>query len=98
MDISDFIIFLVVFLLIMWLQYNDDKKFNKDIDRTSLYDKIKIPLVSALFVILIKNLDINKCTNFVHSIMVIKSPPIINNKISNFRNILDDIYLEPANF
>jgi len=98
MDIKNIIIFLVVFFLIMWLQHNDDKKFNKNDKRISLYDKIKIPLVSALFVILIKNLDINKCTNFVHSIMVIKSPPIINNKISNFRNILDDIYLEPANF
>lgn len=86
MNIKNIIIFIIVFILIMWLQYNDDKKFNKINKRISLYDKIKIPLVSALFVILIKELDLNNCTNFVHSIM------LVNTKV------LDDIFIGPPDF
>ena len=80
MDIKNIIIFLVVFLLILWLQHNDDKKFNKVDQRISLYDKIKIPLVSALLVILIKELDLNSCVNYIQSVLIIKpiSDPIIN--------------------
>jgi hypothetical protein len=79
----------------MWLQHNDDKKFNKTDKRVSLYDKIKIPLASAVFVILIKEIDLNNCTNFIHSIMVI-SPPRI--KLLNSKNVLDDIFVSPPNF
>jgi hypothetical protein len=95
MDIKNIIIFLVVFLLIMWLQHNDDIKFNKTDKRISIYDKIKIPLVSAIFVILIKEIDINNCTNFIHSIMVIKTP---TNKLSNPITVLDDIFIGPPDF
>ena len=81
MDIKNIIIFLGVFFLIMWLQHNDDKKFSKTDKRVSLYDKIKIPLVSAIFVILIKELDLNNCTNIMNSIIkphsIIKSHSII---------------------
>lgn len=95
MDIKNIIIFLVVFFLIMWLQHNDDKKFNKTNERISLYDKIKIPLISALFVILIKELDLNNCTNFIHSIMVIKAPSV---ELSNPTKALNDIFVGPPDF
>lgn len=72
MDIKNIIIFLVIFLLILWLQHNDDKKFNKVDQRISLYDKIKIPLVSAILVILIKELDLNNCANYIQSVLIIK--------------------------
>jgi len=98
MDIINIIIFLFVFLMIMWLQHNDDIKFKKSDKRTSLYDKIKIPLVSALFVVLIKELDIKKCTNFVYSILVIKPPPIFPNELSIQKNVLNDIYVGPPDF
>lgn len=101
MDIKNIIIFLVVFFLIMWLQHNDDKKYNKIDQRISLYDKIKIPLVSALFVILIKELDLNNCVNFIHSVMVIKTPSVDNKVISNVanvKNVLEDIYVGPPDF
>jgi hypothetical protein len=40
MDIKNIIIFIAVFLLIMWLQHNDDLKLGKQ--RKELYNKIKI--------------------------------------------------------
>jgi len=95
MDIKNIIIFLVVFLLIMWLQHNDDIKFNKTNKRISVYDKIKIPLVSAICVILIKEIDINSCTNFIQSIMVIKTP---TNELSKQITVLDDIFIGPPDF
>lgn len=96
MDIKNIIIFLVVFFLVMWLQHNDDKKFGKTDKRISLYDKIKIPLVSAIFVILVKEIDLNNCTNFMHSIMVVKTPSTSN--IPNTKKALDDIFIGPPDF
>jgi hypothetical protein len=103
MDIKNIIIFLVVFFLIMWLQHNDDKKFSKIDKRITLYDKIKIPLVSALFVILVKELNLNDCTKFIQSIMVVKSPVLnrqenFNNEFINLTNPLDDIFIDPPDF
>lgn len=100
MDIKNIIIFLVVFFLIMWLQHNDDKKFSKTNKRISLYDKIKIPLVSAIFVILIKELDLNNYTNFINSFMVFKPSSISTTPIQlqNTRNPLDDIFIGPPDF
>ena len=92
MDIKNIIIFLVVFFLIMWLQHNDDKKFAKTINRISLYDKIKIPLVSASFVILIKEIDLN---NYINFIMPIKIPSI---EMPNSKNTLNDIFVGPPDF
>lgn len=96
MDIKNIIIFLIVFLVIMWLQHNDDKKFGKNDKRISLYDKIKIPLISAILVVLIKELDLNECTNFIHSIMVVKVPAPPN--IETCKNVLDDIYINSPDF
>jgi hypothetical protein len=86
MDIKNIIIFLVIFLLILWLQHNDDKKFNKVDQRISLYDKIKIPLVSALLVILIKELDLNNCVNYIQSVLIIK--PVAESSINSGSNML----------
>jgi hypothetical protein len=93
MDIKNIIIFLVVFFLIMWLQHNDDKKFNKTDKRISLYDKIKIPLVCALFVILIKEIDINNFSDFVNSIM-----KVTPTQLPKTTNALDDIFIGPPDF
>ena len=95
MDIKNIIIFLVVFLLIMWLQHNDDKKFGKTINRISLYDKIKIPLVSAVFVLLVKEIDLNNCTNFINCLMPVKTPSI---ELLNPKNTLNDIFVGPPDF
>jgi len=99
MDIKNIIIFLVVFFLIMWLQHNDDKKFLKTDKRISLYDKIKIPLVSALFVVLIKELNLNDCTKFIQSIMIVKEPVLnTRDEFVNLSNPLDDIFVDPPDF
>lgn len=58
MDIKDLIIFLLIFIAVLWLQNNDDKKFNKP-ERTSLFDKIKLPLFISVCILLIKNLNNN---------------------------------------
>lgn len=98
MDIKNILIFLIVFFLIMWLQHNDDKKFNKN-NRLSLYDKVKIPLVSSLFVILFQNFNVDECVN-IFSVMFVK-PPLENisniNSIIN-KNVLDDIFIGPPDF
>lgn len=100
MDIKNIIIFLIIFFVIQWLQHNDDKKFNKTEKRISLYDKIKIPIVASLFVILIKELDLNKCTEFVYSVFLINSPSIKNNDDINFlnNNFSNNIYIDPPDF
>jgi hypothetical protein len=83
MDIKNIMIFLVIFFIILWLQHNDDIKNN--VKRTNLYDKIKIPLVSALFVILIKEFNYKQCETFVKSFIIIKEPVDIINKSNNFK-------------
>jgi hypothetical protein len=75
MDIKNIIIFLIIFVIILWLQHNDDIKNN--VKRNNLYDKIKIPLVSALFVILLKQFDFNKFNSFFESFFI---PKITINK------------------
>jgi hypothetical protein len=80
MDIKDLIIFLVIFISVLWLQHNDDKKFDKP-QRTTIYDKIKLPLFMSLAIILIKNLYTNKSStnnNFLE--LFISSEPDINVK------------------
>jgi hypothetical protein len=72
MDIKNVIIFLVIFLVILWLQHNDDIKNN--IKRNNLYDKIKIPLVSALFVIIIKEFNYDKCIVYFQSFFISENP------------------------
>jgi hypothetical protein len=99
MDIKNIIIFIGVFFIIMWLQHNDDKKFSKTDKRISLYDKIKIPFVSAIFVILVKELDLNNCINFLQNNMINKTP--ISNtpfELLNSKKALDDIFIGPPDF
>jgi hypothetical protein len=65
MDIKDLIIFLLIFIAVLWLQNNDDKKFNKP-ERTSLFDKIKLPLFISVCILLIKNLNnVDNLFNFI---------------------------------
>lgn len=114
MDLKNIIIFLVVFFIVLWLQYVDDKKNDNVHKRISLYDKVKIPLISSCFVFLIKDLDYNKCINYVSSIIVMKTPtlenidsipqinnmPQINNipQINHHDNLLNDIIMDPPDF
>jgi hypothetical protein len=89
MDIKDLIIFLLVFIAVLWLQNNDDKKFNKP-DRTALFDKIKLPLFIAVCILLIKNL--NNDNNFLNFINQTKSNvgliPPVNLQSPNFNDII----------
>lgn len=88
MDLKNVIIFLVIFFIVLWLQYIDDKKNDNVYKRISLYDKVKIPLISACFVILIRELDYNKCINYVNSFIKSQSPnmetkPLVPQIINN---------------
>ena len=89
MDIKDLIIFLLVFIAVLWLQNNDDKKFNKP-DRTALFDKIKLPLFISVCILLIKNL--NNDNNFLNFINQTKSNvgliPPVNLQSPNFNDII----------
>lgn len=104
MDIKDLIIFLIIFVLIMWLQNNDDKKFNKT-TRITIYDKIKLPLFVAICVLLIKNL--NTCIVEIKSLFIMPEQKQLtgnyNNDFNdNFKNnytgLFNDIYTEPPDF
>ena len=55
---------------------NDDIKFDKTKKRDNLYDKVKIPLISAILVILIKDLNVKEC---IDSIQIISFIPKIPN-------------------
>ena len=74
MEIKDLIIFLLIFIVVLWLQHNDDKKYNKP-TRTALYDIIKMPLFVSLIILIVKdlnckiydkNINIDKTTNHEH--------------------------------
>jgi hypothetical protein len=94
MDIKDLIIFLLIFIAIMWLQNNDDKKFNKP-ERTSLFDKIKLPLFIAVCILLIKNL--NNTDNFFNFIKQNNSP--INVLPNNLQQVnFNDVFTEQPDF
>lgn len=96
MDIKNIIIFLVVFLLIMWLQHNDDLKTGKN--RTELYDKIKIPLVASLLVVLIKDINYENWVDFFQSNTTIRQPEMsILSEVPN-NNVLNDIFIGPPDF
>lgn len=99
MDVKNIIIFLVVFFMIMWLQHNDDKKFDKINKRISLYDKIKIPLICALFVVLITQINFDNYTDFINSIINVKlSEKVTPVQLPKITNALDDIFIEPPDF
>ena len=95
MEIKDLIIFLLIFIIVLWLQHNDDKKFNKP-KRVSLYDKIKLPLVVALLILIIKDLNC-KISNHFEALFIMPE----NNNLnfgSNKSNDYNDIYLGPPDF
>ena len=59
--IKQFLILIVIFFTILWVQTNDDKKKNKV--RTTYYDKMKIPLLATSIVGLFLNYNIDKLFN-----------------------------------
>jgi hypothetical protein len=99
MDIKDLIIFLLIFIAVMWLQNNDDKKFNKP-ERISLFDKIKLPLFIAVCILLIKNINYNVENNIENDenfLIFIKPTPAVSlpkNLPVNF----NDIFTEQPDF
>lgn len=97
MEIKDLIIFLLVFLIILWLQNNDDKKFNKK--RESFYDIIKLPLFVAITVLVAK--DISCCIfNNMNTILFVEDmqPTMDMYNKNNLDSPLNDIFLGPPNF
>jgi hypothetical protein len=88
--LKNIIIFLTVFLLIMWIQHNDDIRFHKK--RHLLLDQIKIPLTSAILVILIKEINIDLLfTNWLAALDFIKP-------ITPQNNVMNNVYINPPNF
>jgi hypothetical protein len=75
--IKQFLILVIIFLTILWVQTNDDKKKNKV--RTTYYDKMKIPLLATSIVGLFLNCNIDKLFNN-------KSPKLLNNNSNNLIN------------
>jgi hypothetical protein len=94
MNIKNIIIFLVVFLLVMWLQHNDDLKYGKE--RKELYDKIKLPLATSIMVLLIKDLNYEECSNIFQSVIIL--PQKISNFAETKNNVLNDIFIGPPDF
>jgi hypothetical protein len=95
MDIKNIIIFLLVFLLILWLQHNDDIKF-KNKNRISLYDKIKIPLISSILIILIKDNNYKECIDNMKSIISSKENLSLDSPVNN--KVFNDIFIGPPDF
>jgi hypothetical protein len=102
MEIKDLIIFLLIFIVVLWLQHNDDKKFNKP-ERVSLFDKIKLPLVVALLILIIKDFNCKISENF-ETLFTMSENNDLNNFFSNLNfgfntsDRLNDIYLGPPDF
>jgi hypothetical protein len=105
MEIKDLIIFLLIFIIVMWLQNNDDKKFNKP-KRESLYDMIKLPLFVSLIILIVKDLNCKIYDNF-EALFIFEESPKINNlvnleKFNNYTNKYDngfnDIFIGPPDF
>jgi hypothetical protein len=66
----------------MWLQHNDDLLFDKSKQRKNVYDKIKLPLFVSALVLLIKELDINKCINVFK--IILQQPYNVYDNIQKF--------------
>lgn len=71
-SIKDIIILVLVFIVIMWVQNNDDKSKNKI--RKGYYDKIKLPLLASAMVGLFLNFDSDKLVIIKDTILNINSP------------------------
>ena len=100
MIIKNIIIFLFVFFIILWIQNNDDIKLKIQKKRNSVYDKIKIPLFVAILIIVLKDIDYNKCIDNIKIYLTYKQsiPKII--QVTNFKNknVFDDIFTELPDF
>jgi hypothetical protein len=102
MEIKDLIIFLLIFIIVMWLQNNDDKKFNKP-KRESLYDIVKLPLFVSLIILIVKDLNCKIYDNF-EALFIFDATPKINNleKLNSYTNNYDngfnDIFIGPPDF
>lgn len=69
MEIKDLIIFLLIFVIVLWLQNNDDKKYKK-YKRESLFDIIKLPLFVSLLILIFKDFDCKIYDTFVEIIQM----------------------------
>jgi len=105
MEIKDLIIFLLIFIVVLWLQHNDDKKYNKPI-RTALYDIIKMPLFVSLIILIVKDLNCKIYDNF-EAIFIMTDTNVDNNVDNIFKKInfsnkksdgFNDIFLGPPDF
>ena len=95
MEIKDLIIFLLVFLIVLWLQNNDDKRYNKK--RDLLYDIIKLPLFVAIMVLVAKDVGCCVYDNIKMIFFINDIQP--NIKIYSKNDISsNDIFLGPPDF
>ena len=107
MEIKDLIIFLLIFIVVLWLQHNDDKKYNKP-TRTALYDIIKMPLFVSLIILIVKDFNCKIYDNFETIFIMTDTNTNVNNDMDNFFNKLNfgnkktdglnDIFLGPPDF
>ena len=85
--LENIIIFLAVFIIIMWLQHNDDLRFKNSKKRLSLYEMIKLPLFVSTLVLLLKNIIYQQCLNELQTIFIvaptITQPSIIQPSLIN---------------
>jgi hypothetical protein len=95
--LENIIIFLAVFLIVLWLQHNDDLRFKNSKKRIVLYEMIKLPLFVAALVLLFKNMNYRECFNEISSIFIIPSIPN-NNNISSINDVFNNIYSEQPDF
>jgi len=100
--LENIIIFLAVFLIIMWLQHNDDLRFKNSKKRVSLYELSKLPLFVASLVLLLKNINYEQCYNELHSIFIVtpssSMPSSTSNNIIPEKNVFTNIFNEQPDF
>lgn len=105
--LENIIIFLAVFLIIMWLQHNDDLRFKNSKKRVSLYELSKLPLFVASLVLLLKNINYQQCYNELHAIFIVPSsnnkPSIMpvsssSNNVMPEKNVFTNIFNEQPDF
>lgn len=106
--LENIIIFLAVFLIIMWLQHNDDLRFKNSKKRVSLYELSKLPLFVASLVLLLKNINYQQCYNELQAIFIVPSstsniqpsimPSSSSNNIIPEKNVFNNIFNEQPDF
>ena len=91
---KNIIIFLAIFLIVLWLQHNDDLRLKNSMKRTEVYDIIKLPLFVSTLVLLLKDINYNQCLNEIQAIFII--PEEIKNTSNN--DVFNDIFTEQPDF